>query len=69
MYNYGTFLGGHYGNGKYNANGQANETTEPITMDLRNISEEPAYMKITAYPNNVATNNDPANQLKLMAFD
>ena len=38
-------------------------------MDLRNISEEPAYMKITVYPNNVATNNDPANQLKLMAFD
>lgn len=65
----GTFLGGHYGNGKYNANGQANETTEPITMDLRNISEEPAYMKITVYPNNVATNNDPANQLELIAYD
>ena len=65
----GTFLGGHYGNGKYNTNGQANETTEPITMDLRNISEEPAYMKITVYPNNVATNNDPANQLKLIAYD
>ena len=38
-------------------------------MDLRNIQEEPAYMRVTAFPNNVVTNNSPATQLRLIAFD
>lgn len=38
-------------------------------MDLRNIQEEPTYMRITVFPNHIASNNSPATQLKLIALD
>lgn len=63
----GTYLGGCTGDGKYNSTNKANITPDPVTMDLRNINETPAYMKITVFPNNVASNNSPATQLKLVA--
>ena len=63
----GTYLGGCTGDGKYNSTNKANITPDPVTMDLRNINETPAYMKITVFPNNVAFNNSPATQLKLVA--
>lgn len=63
----GTYLGGCTGDGKYNSTNQANTTPDPVTMDIRNINETPAYMKITVFPNNVASNNSPATQLKLVA--
>ena len=65
----GTFLGGSYGGGKYNTDGKANNTADSATMDLRSVTEEPAYMRITVFPNNVATNNSPATQLKLIVLD
>lgn len=63
----GTYLGGCTGDGKYSSTNKANITPDPVTMDLRNINETPAYMKITVFPNNVASNNSPATQLKLVA--
>lgn len=63
----GTYLGGCTGDGKHNSTNKANITPDPVTMDLRNINETPAYMKITVFPNNVASNNSPATQLKLVA--
>ena len=62
----GTYLGGCTGDGKYSSTHRANATPDPVTMDLRNINEEPAYMKITVFPNNVASNNSPSTQLKLV---
>lgn len=64
----GTFLGGSYNGGKYNTDGGDDTSGGNVTMDLRNIQEEPAYMKITVYPNNIPTNNNPSNQLKLIAL-
>ena len=65
----GTFLGGTYGGGKYNTDGGSDSSGENVTMDLRNIQEEPAYMRITVFPNRIASNNSPATQLRLIAFD
>ena len=65
----GTFLGGCYIDGKYNITSNRHPSIESITMDLRNIQEEPAYMRITVFPNRIASNNSPATQLKLVAFD
>ena len=65
----GTFLGGSYGGGIYNTDGKTDSSGGNVTMDLRNIQEEPAYMRITVFPNRIATNNSPATQLKLIALD
>lgn len=65
----GTFLGGSCGGGKYNTDGDSDASGGNVTMDLRNIQEEPAYMRITAFPNHIASNNSPATQLKLITLD
>ena len=43
-------------------------TVDEINTYIDAIPETPAYMKITVFPNNVATNNNPANQLKLVSY-
>lgn len=61
----GTFIDySHSGDG--NMSGDGGKVT-PSYLDLTQYSQTPAYLRITAFPNHVASNNSPATQLKLVA--
>lgn len=61
----GTFIDySHSGDG--NMSGDSGKVT-PSYLDLTQYSQTPAYLRITVFPNHVASNNSPATQLKLVA--
>ena len=61
----GTFIDySHSGDG--NMSGDGGKVT-PSYLDLTQYSQTPAYLRITVFPNHVASNNSPATQLKLVA--